>query len=420
VRRIAVFVLLAIVGCRGVLAIDEKTLADDSTPSSHDPPAPPSASPPPQHPNATRPPLGAAGSVDAASPADAADAAAAETRCSDASAPCAVVSAPEAGYPFHSWRVSTYLGTAGVNGQTDGIGTGALFWAPWGMTVHGLHLYVQSWPGITRDVNLMTAQTSTYQDTKSYSGSVVIGNMLYLADEYDNLVKRLNLDTNTLDVLAGSGAYAWKDGIGTAASIARPFGITTDGTLLYVTDVSATIRIIDPTTAAVTTLTGAPNKIGAANGALADARFYYPVAITYRDDKLYVTDTGNKDIRVIDLAMGKVSRLAGSGDFNVKGSDDGIGPAATFDWPYGLAFDPTGVALYVVDDAACVIRRIDTTTTRVSTIAGSAYDCDYADGDGLVARFATPQGIAADANGNIYVSEYNSHTVRKIEPPHWP
>jgi hypothetical protein len=314
------------------------------------------------------------------------------------------------------WIVSTFIGNPQVAGTADGVGTDALVQSPWGLAVAGDHLYVQSWPGITRDVQISTAQTATLANEGAASGSVVLGGVLFITDWWNNSVWRLDLTTKAFALFAGSGLHTGSgaagrvDATGTQARFSSPYGITTDGTWLYVTDVSATIRKIDPTNANVTTLVGAAYSIGSTNGSFAQTRFYYPVAIAYEDGKLYVTDTGNHDIRVIDLNAKTVSKLAGSG---ATGSDDGVGAAATFHWPYGVVPDGHG-HLFITDNFANVIRKITIATAAVETIAGIVDATGHADGPGDGALFSSPQGIAIDAAGTLFVTEYGNHNVRKL------
>jgi sugar lactone lactonase YvrE len=95
------------------------------------------------------------------------------------------------------------------------------------------------------------------------------------------------------------------------------------------------------------------------------------------------------------------------------GSADGVGAVARFRWPRGIAIDNAG-NLYVADTGNNTIRKI-TPDHTVTTLAG-ATSPGTSDGTGSAARFIAPQGIAVDANGNVYVAEFANNTVRKITP----
>lgn len=382
--------VVATPACRGLLSIEEKTFASEPGDGGEDARQPDVPGPAPPPPVQT---VGDAAAQDALD-GDTTDSAAQQM-----------------------WTVSTFVGTTGVAGTTDGNQSMALLQSPFGLTIDGSHLYVQSWPGTTRDVDLAWAMPSTTVSVANADGhSVVIGNALYAADWWDHCIKRVDLVTKEQTVFAGSGqasgadVYGWRDGIGTAARFDQPRGIATDGMFLYVVDQTMTLRKIDPATAEVTTIAGAPYSMGKTNGTFDVARFFEPLAITYAAGKLYVTDIGNVDVRTVDLGAGVVSRLAGG---SKPASEDGIGVAATFNWPYGIASDGAG-HLFVVDRRDHVVRRIDIATAEVTTIAGKAGVSGWVNGRGPDARFDRLQGIALDASGNIYVSEYGNHTVRKI------
>ena len=123
---------------------------------------------------------------------------------------------------------------------------------------------------------------------------------------------------------------------------------------------------------------------------------------------IYVTDTGNNRIRVVDTT-GLVTTLSGSSSSTFV---DGRGTAATFSNPAGLGFDSTG-NLYVADYSNCKIRVIASSTRNVTTFAGSG-SCSWLDGVGTVARFYNPQGLAVTSSGTIYVTDYGGSRLRAI------
>jgi uncharacterized repeat protein (TIGR02543 family) len=119
-------------------------------------------------------------------------------------------------------------------------------------------------------------------------------------------------------------------------------------------DYNNTIRKIVIATGEVTTLAGSAGVRGSADGTGAAASFYWPDGITTDGTNLYVADSGNVTIRKIVIATGEVTTLAGSA--GVRGSADGTGAAASFNWPGGLT--AAGTALYVSDVANDTIRKI--------------------------------------------------------------
>ncbi|MFZ6779754.1 SMP-30/gluconolactonase/LRE family protein [Undibacterium sp. Ji83W] len=127
--------------------------------------------------------------------------------------------------------------------------------------------------------------------------------------------------------------------------------------------------------------------------------------------KLFVTDPGNHTIRQV-AADGAVSTLAGKAE--QPGSTDGAIAQARFRLPSGMAFDKAG-NLYVADSGNHSIRKISL-DGMVSTVAGKAGAPGTADGPAAKARFNTPTDVKIDAAGNLYVADFENHSIRKITP----
>ncbi|MEO7730860.1 MAG: hypothetical protein ABIY55_07815, partial [Kofleriaceae bacterium] len=159
-------------------------------------------------------------------------------------------------------------------------------------------------------------------------------------------------------------------------------------------------------------LAGDGNGNGNLDGVGAAARFSAPegMAIDYAN-VAYLADLGNAVIRKI-TPEGVVTTFAGTA--GARGSDDGTGAAARFLQPTAVAVD-TGGNVYVADQLAHTIRKI-TTAGVVTTLAGSPNSAGAVDGDGAVARFNGPNGIAVDLAKNLYVADEHNHTIRKITP----
>jgi len=142
------------------------------------------------------------------------------------------------------------------------------------------------------------------------------------------------------------------------------------------------------------------------------ARFQSPQGIAVDTaGNVYVTEGDQDTIRKITPA-GEVSTFAGSA--GSPGSADGAGAAARFGGPAGVATDSAG-NVYVADGSNHTIRKI-TPAGVVSTLAGSVGAPGSADGAAAAARFNSPAGIAADSSGNLYVADLGNHTVRMITP----
>jgi sugar lactone lactonase YvrE len=147
---------------------------------------------------------------------------------------------------------------------------------------------------------------------------------------------------------------------------------------------------------------------GSSDGSGSDANFNSPRSIVAdKAGNLYVADTGNHTIRKINSA-GVVSTVAGSP--GRSGFVDGIGKAARFNHPSGVAVDNQGI-IYVCDRDNSAIRKI-TTDGNVTTLAGGTFGSN--DGHGSAAQFGFPAGLALDGAGNIYVADIDNFTIRKV------
>ncbi|HVR36292.1 MAG TPA: SMP-30/gluconolactonase/LRE family protein [Methylomirabilota bacterium] len=163
---------------------------------------------------------------------------------------------------------------------------------------------------------------------------------------------------------------------------------------------------------AVSTLAGLPGSYGAEDGVAEDARFAWPTGIA-RDNQgnLYVADANNEIIRKITPA-GVVTTLAGRA--REGGSVDGVGSEARLSSPRAVAVDGEG-NVYVAEEYSNTIRRI-TPEGLVTTFAGKAGESGNADGMGQDARFDLPRGLAVDGEGNVYVADQGNARIRRITP----
>ncbi len=335
--------------------------------------------------------------------------------------------------------VSTFAGTAGVVGNTDGTGAAASFNGPYGLSVDGAgNIYVaDTFNHTIRKINSARVVTTFAGTAGVYgaadgTGSVArfntptditvnsAGTLLYVADYGNNEIRKIT-SSRVVSTFAGwvnnpPGGVGYVDGTGRAARFGQPNGIAVAGTTVYVSDADNTIRKIT-SGGVVTTLAGTPGVAGGADGTGAAAKFDSPSGIA-ADSKgnVYVADLNNCTIRKIVAATGAVTTLAGTA--RAQGYVDGTGPAARFTFPFAVAVDSAGSTVYVSDSFNQVVRRINVSTGAVTTLAGYQPDGPVQDVDGIGsnARLNYPGGIAVDKNGNVYVAEETASTVRKITP----
>lgn len=321
--------------------------------------------------------------------------------------------------------VTTMAGSAGAIGSTDGIGVAAQFDHPEGITNDGTNLYVaDAYNNTIRKVAIATGAVTTLAGSNPASNGTgsaarfnspesltTDGTNLYVADTYNSVIRKVVIATGVVTTLAGNAAEIGSaDGIGTAAQFNSPAGITTDGKNLYVADsFNNTIRKIVIATGAVTTVAGTPGVVGTTDGTGAAALFNSPQGITTDGTNLYVADTGNNTIRKVTIATGAVTTLAGTA--GVAGSTNGTGGAALFSTPEDITTD--GINLYVADTYNYSIRKIVIATGAVTTLAGTASSSGSTDGTGSAALFNSPEGITTDGI-NLYVTDTMNNSIRKV------
>jgi sugar lactone lactonase YvrE len=231
---------------------------------------------------------------------------------------------------------------------------------------------------------------------------------LFVADLANNRIRQIVIATGVVSTLAGSTA-GMNDGTGAAVQFNGPRSICGDGAgNLYVADQSNhRIRRIDIATGAVTTIAG--SSAGMNDGIGTSAQFNQPYGVFFSNGSLFVTDHQNHCIRQINVASGAVTTLAGS----TGGYFDAIGTLAQFNLPCGICGDGMG-NLFVVDAGNQRIRRIIVATGEVTTIAGSV--SGYIDAVGTSAQFTSPRGICLDGN-RLFVVERTIHRIRQINLP---
>lgn len=269
-------------------------------------------------------------------------------------------------------RSSVLAGKPGTFGFADGTGTAARFFTPYGVAV--------------------TAE-----------------GVVYVADTGNHAVRRVTAD-GVVTTLAGSGQSGARDGNGTAAQFNSPYGVAVDSAgTVYVADFNShTVRKITPA-GVVTTLAGSAGNRGFTDGSGSAARFTSPIDLTVDSaGAVYVVDRTNHAIRKISAA-GAVTTLAGTGS---AGFANGVGRAAAFHFPSGIAVDSAGNVL-VADTDNQMIRHI-TPDGVVSTLAGGTLG--LAAGVGTAARFNNPKDVSVNTSGRLVVADRNNHLLRSGAP----
>jgi hypothetical protein len=342
------------------------------------------------------------------------------------------------GNSVYAWK--NFTGQPGGMGNADGAGSAARFSNPSGIavdsagTVYVADTYNNTIRKVTSGGMVTTLAGSSGQSGSadgtgsaarfSYPSGVAVDSAgtVYVADTYNNTIRKVT-SGGVVTTLAGSpGQPGSVDGIGSAALFNGPRGVAVDnaGTVYVADSGNSTIRKVT-SSGVVTTLAGNPGQSGSADGSGGTAQFYYPYGVAVDGaGNVYVADLDNECIRKITSA-GAVTTLAGTAIrqaltggvvISVTGSADGIGGAAQFYSPSGVAVDGAG-SVYVADSGNCTIRKVSISGV-VTTMAGSPGQSGNADGSGGSARFNSPGGVAVDSNGNVYVADSGNCSLRKV------
>jgi len=330
--------------------------------------------------------------------------------------------------------VSTFAGIPGTAGSSDTditTGMAASFNQPLGITTDGTNLYVADYlNNAIRKIDIATQKVTLFAGNPLFSGSTdgtgtlatfnrptaitTDGTNLYVTDDFT--IRQIVISTQEVTTIAGlAGTQGAVDAtLGANARFNYLYGITTDGTNLYVTDSYNTIRKIVINTGATTTLAGTAGSAGSTDGTGAAARFSLPARITTDGTYLYVTDFYNRTIRRISIATGEVKTIIGNSEAPPARTDaTGAGTAALFYQLNGITMDATN--LYVTDSYNNTVYKIQKdspwSVTKLAGITGTAGHTDTANG---TPTFDTPIGITSDGT-SLYVTDSRNHTIRKIE-----
>ena len=225
--------------------------------------------------------------------------------------------------------------------------------------------------------------------------------------------------TGAVTIVAGNGMYGFSGdgGLATDAVFSAPTGLAVDlsGNIYVADSFNGRIRRIAGATGVITTVAGNGKVDFSGDGGPAtSASFYNPVGVaTDAAGNFYIVDSGNERIRKVTAATGVIMTVAGQGS-GLYGGDGGLATGAYLATPLGVALDPYG-NLYIADYYGDRIRQVAAAGGIIRTVAGNGSHGESGDG-GLATNAAlyAPSGVAADASGNLYLTEYSGHRIRKV------
>lgn len=349
------------------------------------------------------------------------------------------------------------LTTAVSTVLTNYSGASVTMREPYGITTDGTNLYVSHKNDSVdvRKIVIATGETTTLSpgaDFNEPTGITTDGKNLYVCDR-NGKIQQIALSDGSMTLLAGSNTSGFLDGTGAAAKFNQPYGITTDGTNVYIAERSNhTIRKIVIATGVVTTIAGhiPTNEVQSITLSGVTAGTF---TITYGGTSAPIAF--NASTADVDTAL---TPLIGAGNFVVTGvpgawivtfqgtlamrnvtqmtadstgltggtaavsettpggpvsgsADNAVGTSATFNEPRCITTD--GTNLYVGDWNNFTIRKIVIATGAVTTLAGTVGEPGAADGIGTAATFYGPRGITTDGY-SLYVADHHGgqpHTV---------
>lgn len=243
---------------------------------------------------------------------------------------------------------------------------------------------------------------------------------LYIADTFNNRIRRVDAQTLLISTVAGNGKLgnAGDGGLATAASLNNPSSLELDAAgNLYIADTNNNVvRVVDSSTGIISTVAGNGSAAYAGDGGQATASsLKTPNGLTFDPaGNLYIADTGNNAVRRVNITTGIITTVAGNGTAAYSG-DGGVAETATLNSPWGVTYTNSGV-LYIADQKNHAIRKVDATGI-ITTIAGNGNPGFSGDGGpALASRLSSPSSVIVDPAGNIYISDTGNNRIQKINP----
>jgi DNA-binding beta-propeller fold protein YncE len=241
---------------------------------------------------------------------------------------------------------------------------------------------------------------------------------VFIADTWNHRIRRVDAKTGIIQTIAGTGHTKWTGdgGPGITATLNEPVALVLDGTRLYIADQSNNrIRLLDLESGMLTTVAGTGDsgytgdEMPAVESALAGPS---GLALDH-EGNLYIADTFNGRIRMVDRNTGILSTVAGDGaDFRYeRGTNE---QAQSLARPYGIALTPQGDVL-ITDSDHHLIRKWDMKKKAMTLIAGNGQSAWAGDGGPAIdASLSFPFGVAVDSGGNIAIADTFNHRIRYI------
>ncbi|HEY1216349.1 MAG TPA: Ig-like domain repeat protein, partial [Bryobacteraceae bacterium] len=241
---------------------------------------------------------------------------------------------------------------------------------------------------------------------------------LYVTDSSSNRVRRVDAQTQVIATIAGDGnpGYTGDGGPATGASVSNPTGLALDGLgNLYIADnYNHVVRAVDLATNIIRTVAGTGTAgYSGDGGAATSAHLNGPngLAVDPAAGVLYIADTGNSAVRKLDLVTGNINAFAGTGVAGYSG-DGGSAVSAQLNLPWGVAVAADG-HVCIADQANHMVRCV--TSGVIQHVAGTGtagFSGDGSAASGSELRY--PGALLFDVAGNLLISDTSNNRVRRI------
>ena len=243
------------------------------------------------------------------------------------------------------------------------------------------------------------------------------GNMFFV-ERLNHVVRRVDAKTKIITTIAGNGqqGFSGDDGPAHQATMNQPHSIQFDARGdLYICDISNhRIRKVAMKTGIITTFAGTGGRQPTPDGArITGVPLNGPRAIDFdKQGNMWLALREGNAVYKLDMNAGTIHHVAGTGAKGFTGNG-GAAKKATLSGPKGISIGPDG-NVYLADTESHSIRMIDVRKGTLELVAGTGERGDGADGDPLQCKMARPHGVFVDQDGVIFIGDSETHRVRIV------